>query len=29
VKDVKALLGGIQGWQEANYPMAKGPIPGR
>ena len=24
VKNVKALLGGIQGWQAADYPMAKG-----
>jgi len=29
VKNVKALLGGIQGWQQANYPIAKGQKPGR
>ena len=29
MKDVKALLGGIQAWQEANYPLAKGQSPGR
>jgi 3-mercaptopyruvate sulfurtransferase SseA len=29
VKNVKALIGGIQGWQAADYPVAKGPTPGR
>jgi rhodanese-related sulfurtransferase len=29
VKNVKALLGGIQGWQQANYPIATGGTPGR
>jgi hypothetical protein len=29
VKNVKALLGGIQGWQQANYPIVTGGNPGR
>jgi rhodanese-related sulfurtransferase len=29
VKDAKALLGGIEAWQEAGYPIVKGPNPGR
>jgi rhodanese-related sulfurtransferase len=29
VTNVKALIGGIVAWQDAKYPVAKGPNPGR